>query len=106
MTFSMRCPCGKKLQVPQQYAGKRVKCPGCGKALQIPSGRSEKAPAAVDPVLEELFDEVELTPSKTGHRCPMCREDLAPDDILCVHCGYHLEWGKKLRTRRIGKEPK
>ncbi len=30
------CTCGKKMKVPVQYAGRRVKCPQCGLRLKIP----------------------------------------------------------------------
>jgi WD40 repeat protein len=38
MTIRIRCACGKSLQAKEELAGKRVKCPGCGQVLAIPSG--------------------------------------------------------------------
>src|SRR5690242_17188892 len=41
------CSCGKKLQVNDALAGKRVKCPGCGQAiLAQEDGVQESAKAA------------------------------------------------------------
>ncbi|HUW58641.1 MAG TPA: hypothetical protein VMZ92_18540 [Planctomycetota bacterium] len=36
MAIEVRCECGKVLKVPEQHAGKRGKCPGCGKVLIVP----------------------------------------------------------------------
>ncbi len=37
MPIRVQCPqCSKALTVPDQYAGKRGKCPGCGTAIPIP----------------------------------------------------------------------
>lgn len=33
MPVVLSCSCGKKLRVPDEYLGKRIKCPGCGKGL-------------------------------------------------------------------------
>ena len=37
-TLTLGCPCGKKLKVPTTSRGKRVRCPGCQKLLQVPGG--------------------------------------------------------------------
>ncbi len=33
--------CDSKVRVPDQYVGKRVKCPGCGKAITVPGERPD-----------------------------------------------------------------
>jgi hypothetical protein len=50
ITFT--CPCGKKLQMPEQYAGKKGKCPTCGSVVDIP------LPSALDeePVVADLIE--------------------------------------------------
>jgi hypothetical protein len=53
--------------------------------------------------LEGLMDEVDLKASSTGRRCPECRADMLPEDILCVKCGYNADTGRKLGTRRTGR---
>jgi hypothetical protein len=37
MGISISCACGKRLNAKAELAGKRVKCPGCGAVLQVPS---------------------------------------------------------------------
>jgi hypothetical protein len=64
MAIRVECPqkrCSKSLKVKEEYAGKKVKCPGCGTAVRIPApagpvaspaaatggaGGAEAAPAA------------------------------------------------------------
>ena len=40
------CECGKKLRARDESAGKKVRCPACGKSVPVPGARSEAAPAA------------------------------------------------------------
>jgi DNA-directed RNA polymerase subunit RPC12/RpoP len=35
--------CGKKLEVKLELAGRKVKCPGCGKAVLVPRSRVEES---------------------------------------------------------------
>lgn len=37
MTIQVQCQCGARLSVPDQFAGKRGKCPKCGSAVAIPA---------------------------------------------------------------------
>ena len=115
MPIKVVCACGKGLSVKSQLAGKAVKCPGCGKPLRIPVVPPEPATAAGQPAgrntrrapsegVERLLDEVDLKASATGRRCPDCRKDMQPDDLICVHCGFNTETGRKLGTRRTGRK--
>lgn len=36
MALKLKCPCGEKLTAPESAAGKRGKCPKCGKSFVIP----------------------------------------------------------------------
>ena len=40
--------CGRSIKVADQYAGKRVKCPGCQEAQRVPGGTTASGQAAVD----------------------------------------------------------
>ncbi len=35
-SIPITCACGKKLRAPVTAAGKRMKCPGCGGAIEVP----------------------------------------------------------------------
>lgn len=50
MAIQVLCACGKKLAAREELAGKRAKCPQCGKTLLIPPvAATSKTPAATAP---------------------------------------------------------
>jgi hypothetical protein len=52
MVIALRCKtagCGKGLKVKEEYAGKRVKCPGCGQPILIPAPAAVGVQAAAPP---------------------------------------------------------
>jgi hypothetical protein len=62
MPLTIQCPsCKRRLNVPDKFLGKRVKCPGCGEAL-------EAAEAG----------ETEVQPEKPKKTVPPPRESVAP----------------------------
>lgn len=112
MPINVVCPCGQKLSAKDSLAGKTVKCPKCGKPLRIGSGDSsatsvgaKRGPAqghnrpTHDPI-GDLLDEVGITVSRTGRRCPDCGSDMTKEAVICIECGYHTETGRRLKTRR------
>src|SRR5262245_16589775 len=49
MSIPFGCTCGKQLLAKDEFAGKKLRCPGCGKILTIPSPpyrTSEVSPTA------------------------------------------------------------
>lgn len=116
--ITVKCECGKALAVGANLAGKNVKCPNCGEAVAIPTGQQQpaKQSVAASPDLDEdfgglgdsgglgdLLDEADLSATTSGNRCPECRNELRPDDVLCVKCGFHLDAGKRLSTKKVIK---
>jgi transposase-like protein len=75
MPTSIRCPgCKSTLRVRPELAGKRVKCPKCGKPVQVPQEEEELVELVA--VEEEELEEVEdgrppRKPSKYKP-CPQC----------------------------------
>src|SRR5215213_8764387 len=50
----LMCGCGQRFQAGEEHAGRRVRCPGCGRGLLIPRAgpTAESAdPAGLDPIL-------------------------------------------------------
>jgi hypothetical protein len=86
------CSCGKKLQVNDALAGKRVKCPGCGEAiLAREDGVPQSAPAPARPTRPAFSEEDEDSPRPRSRRRdeeededrprrPRLREDDADDE--------------------------
>ena len=65
MSIVVSCSCGKRLRARDELAGKRAKCPGCGKTLLVP-------PTAADPE-QDLYDVVDSStpvPSTPKHVAP------------------------------------
>lgn len=57
MAIHVLCACGKKLAAREELAGKRAKCPQCGKTLLVPAAAaSQKPDAGVDTPRAPLYD--------------------------------------------------
>ena len=42
MSIRFKCPCSKTLSVPEEFAGKKARCPSCTRLLRIPVTSSSK----------------------------------------------------------------
>ncbi|NUM36682.1 MAG: hypothetical protein HUU50_19240 [Candidatus Brocadiae bacterium] len=73
----VKCKCGKVLYVPNQYSGKKGRCPQCARLLIVPEMKPEKA--------QEIQQ-----PSKA---CPTCGAYLSQEDEICVSCKMNLRTG-------------
>ena len=67
------CACGRELSVPDEYAGKRVRCPNCQQPVQVP----EQAAAS-----ELVHAEVYKPP--TNRRCHEVDYQIVGDDLQMV----------------------
>ena len=76
MTIAATCTCGKRFGVPDEYAGKRVKCSACGQPVSIPNAGSAADPAPT--VSCGCGAQFRLTPQVAGKkvRCPKCKETM------------------------------
>ena len=67
MPIAFKCACGKAYKVPDEAAGRKLKCKECGEPLQVPKKAAKKKPqAAGDP--NDIFSmdlglEEDATPS-------------------------------------------
>ena len=116
MPIAVQCnSCSAKFQVKSEWAGKRVKCPKCTTAIQIPkpasSQKKKAAPqAASDPYslapavprqhnpMLDLLDDAGVEATPRGPVCSYCGAEMSPMAVICVECGYNNETGKLLET--------
>lgn len=73
MALEVKCSCGEVLHVAEQSAGKRVKCPECGKSVQVPGGG-----ASDWQVRCSCGQTLKAKPEWAGKRirCPACKDEL------------------------------
>jgi hypothetical protein len=107
--FAVCSHCGELVRLPPRRKGKRGPCPLCGGDWTEPA-KAKPAPAAAPPpppvrsFNEELTAPDENPETSNPYRvagpgrrvCPGCNADLAPEDVLCVRCGYDLRTGQKV----------
>ena len=103
MAINVTCSCGKTVSANDGLAGRRVKCPDCRALISIPG---EPTFEEVRSGMAELLDEIGMQATRTGVRCPNCRNDLEADAVLCIACGYNLETGKLLKTNSFVNKSK
>ncbi len=129
--IKFRCEhCGQKLGVPEQYAGKAVRCTGCKQGVRVPALEVEEPEPALEDVLGyevdepaadsgSPFDDLDMlggepaglnelpaAPASTGGgegSCPKCGASVGPQAVICIHCGHNLKSGGKMKTK-VGKE--
>jgi len=112
MPVSLKCQCGKNLNIPDSLAGKAVKCPGCSKVLKVPAAKPQaparapaQAPATAassfdDGSLEDLFNEEGFN-QKVEAVCPACRGDMKAGAVLCTKCGFNKQTGERLEGFKV-----
>lgn len=95
MPIPIRCQCGKNLKVPDNLAGKAVKCPACSKPVKVPAASSEPDGEGLD----DLFNEEGFS-NAVEAICPKCRAEMKKSAVLCTKCGYHIESGTVLASHK------
>src|SRR5262249_18516041 len=82
MPIKLSCDCGKKLQVKDDLAGKKVKCPGCGAVVPVPAAVAEAPPPAPKPKMKapppREEEEVPPQPQDEEEAPPPPEEEEAP----------------------------
>lgn len=127
-TIDVSCPdCNKKLKVPARFAGKRVKCTGCGTPVSVAAAspvaaaakpvpteesgaRPAEAPAATKENARVTWDDeadsdnapMSVVHEEIAPRCPHCAQLLIPPDaIVCVHCGFNSRTRMRAETKKV-----
>lgn len=116
MPIKVTCTCGAAFAAKDELAGRTVACPKCQQPLTIgggaapaqrPAAASRPAPApqpAADLSAPSIFDEAGLKARQnTGQVCPSCYHAMKQGAILCVHCGYNMQLGRKMVAQVHGR---
>jgi hypothetical protein len=118
MPIKVSCTCGAAFAAKDELAGRTVACPKCQQPLTIPGGaapaqrqvtasRPASAPApqsTPDPSAPNIFDEAGIKARQTtGQVCPSCYHSMKQGAIICVHCGYNMQLGRKMVTEVHGR---
>jgi hypothetical protein len=75
--------CGKHLNIKQELAGKRGKCPKCTTRFRIPQTDTETSTPIDDPVPAAIVEQPEtMVPPSTGSVPPNARATPAPVDVI------------------------
>ena len=103
MPISVKCRCGAAFKAQDHLAGKRVKCPKCGDAINVPRPQAapdplRPAPAGDDNPLSGLLEEAGVKPVASGPTCPSCNAEMDPTAVICLECGYNVVSGEFLET--------
>lgn len=111
--MKVRCPrCQQKLNVPDKFAGKAIRCAACNRAFTVPKPKVAVAGPGLDAALdleqlarlesqttelggEELAEAQAVQAARTTHqpgvrKCPNCGKTTPVEDmmieVLCSHC--------------------
>lgn len=111
MPIPVTCRCGQSFAAGDHLAGRTVQCPKCKSPLAIPSPQAAAAPSpfsapgAPPPspfgggAGPSIFDDAGMRTFTPGRAlCPSCNEELQPNAVLCVKCGYNLQLGRKMTS--------
>ena len=113
------CPeCEKKITVPAEAVGKKVRCKGCQHVFAIkapaakPAGAKaapiKKAPPVAKPKPKPTDEDEEddapigVTALDTAPRCPNCANEMESEDaVICLTCGYNTRTRLQAATLAI-----
>ena len=77
MSIQVTCRCGAKLKAKDEFTGKRVKCPSCGEALQIPEPSVVAEPVS-EPSPSDGFDLQSLSELEQAGTIPSEEQPILP----------------------------
>ncbi|MBI4835108.1 MAG: hypothetical protein HY811_09865 [Planctomycetes bacterium] len=118
MPILFSCKCGKKIKTKDELAGKKVKCPQCAMAVEVPipkrptSDKLELLPLENEPPKQK---ETAPSPAKGDKKAPLpppessgtkrcpnpkCRAEIPQGDVICHACGTQVGFMKSGRAQR------
>jgi DNA-directed RNA polymerase subunit RPC12/RpoP len=80
--IKFRCEhCEKKIGVPDDYAGKQVKCPGCGEVVTVPEPDAVTEESQIDEPVEEEYEQEGGSDSELAALQQMMGGDETPEPL-------------------------
>jgi len=90
MAIKVTCSCGRVMNLKDDLAGKKGRCPSCGDVLHVPTleeaAAAEAAAQMPGPAVEGEGE---------TKACVHCGKPIPMEAVFCTHCGTHLRTGKK-----------
>jgi predicted Zn finger-like uncharacterized protein len=94
MPTKMSCPgCQTPLRLRDELAGKKIKCPRCGKVIDVP----EEEVVTLEEVADDAITSEPSSPNQAKKKsaatrpCPECGEPVALTATRCRHCKVTLD---------------
>jgi predicted Zn finger-like uncharacterized protein len=104
----VQCPhCRQQMQVPDDAAGKQVRCPTCKQPFLLAAPARQPVAAAAAPAARAVAPPTPIPsarhstpvvgsapapkPASAPTKCPACGSVLLPGAIACMDCGYLLQ---------------
>jgi len=93
MAIRFSCNCGATFEVPDEQAGQRGRCLGCGEELTIPCPAKpcEDVGGEVENVAPLSEEPDHSTETVHGMYCPFCGAFAGKDAVKCPSCARFLE---------------
>jgi hypothetical protein len=103
MPIALNCPCGRALNIKDEFAGRKIRCPACKSILAVPAAPKEMEPD--DLVLEVLAaDEPDEDRSQSRRLRPSAIQ-AEPPEVLPAGPRRPTEEGISPDRRRYDEEP-
>ena len=104
--MNIDCICGKSLNVPDQYAGKKVRCPSCQEVIEVPEAIVQATAVYTPSVSRQYCHEVDY--QIVGDDMQMVIVELDPQETVIAEAGAmtYMEEGIQFETKMgDGSEP-
>ena len=88
--IKLQCVCGHLLSLPDDLAGKQVRCKRCNKVLKV------RPPSEEGPVSASGRRKADAFTVQGTRPCPGCAKPYPPAIVVCTDCGLNIDSGAML----------